>query len=123
MIDKYGWLGEDVVGHHGNKTIFAVIQHADLQVQLKYLPLMRQAVKDGKAHGSDLAYLEDRVAIGLGKNQYYGTQIRYDPDTRKNQVSPIEDECQVDARRASLGMEPLEIYAKSFHILYLPCKQ
>ena len=49
ILDVYGWLGTDVVGDDGNLTIFLVIQHADVKVQEKYLPMMRDAVKNKKA--------------------------------------------------------------------------
>lgn len=64
ILDQYGWLGPEEVGYDGNTTLFLVIQHADSATQRKYLPLMRQAVKDQKAYGSELALLEDRVALG-----------------------------------------------------------
>ena len=118
IIDTYGWLGEDVIGHHGNKTIFIVIQHADHATQMKYLPIMREAVKLRKANGSDLAYLEDRVAIDQGKKQIYGTQIHTN-QSGKDSILPIDDEINVDVRREALGMEPLEIYALSFKIKYV----
>jgi hypothetical protein len=79
ILDKYGWLGADVVGSKGNQTLFLVIQHSNLPTQEKYLPMMRDAVKNGKAKGSRLALLEDRVALAQGKKQIYGSQISQDP--------------------------------------------
>src|ERR1035437_3626929 len=75
ILDKYGWLGADVVGAQGNSTLFLVIQHSDQATQEKYLPMMREAAKNGKASHSALALLEDRVALGQGKKQIYGSQI------------------------------------------------
>ncbi len=57
ILETYGWLGADAVGEQGNATIFLVIQHADLKTQEKYLPMMRQAVKNGKAKRSQLAFV------------------------------------------------------------------
>jgi len=71
IINKYGWLGADVVGEHGNQTIWLIIQHSDLATQERYLPMMREAAKNVKASASDLAYLEDRVALRQGKKQIY----------------------------------------------------
>jgi len=45
ILDERGWLGKNVVGEQGNKTLFLVVQHADLEYQQKYLPMMRDAVK------------------------------------------------------------------------------
>ncbi len=118
ILEKYGWLGADAVGEQGNATIFLVIQHADLKTQEKYLPMMRQAVKDGKAKGSELALLEDRVAMRQGKKQIYGSQISRDQQTGKYFVAPIEDEPNVNKRRAAVGLMPLEDYARHFNIEY-----
>lgn len=67
ILDEYGWLGPDVIGGSGNITLFLVIQHADQATQEKYLPMMREAAKNGKAPPGNLALLEDRVALGQGK--------------------------------------------------------
>lgn len=118
ILDQFGWLGADVIGGQGNTTLFLVIQHADQKTQEKYLPMMREAVKNGKASGSNLALLEDRVALGQGKKQIYGSQIYRDQKTSKYFVAPIEDEVNVNKRRASVGLGPLEDYVKHWNIDY-----
>lgn len=47
IINKYGWLGEKTIGFKANMALFLVIQHSSLEIQLKYLPIIEQAVKDG----------------------------------------------------------------------------
>ncbi|MBK1894345.1 DUF6624 domain-containing protein [Chryseobacterium paridis] len=116
ILDKYGWLGPDVVGAQGSITLFLVIQHADLATQEKYLPMMREAVKNGKAQSSSLALLEDRVALRQGKKQIYGSQIGRDPETQLYFVSPLEDPDNVDKRRAEVGLPPLAEYVKNWQI-------
>ena len=113
IIDRYGWLGADVVGEHGNSTLFLVIQHADFSVQEKYLPLMRDAVKKGNAIWADLALLEDRVLIWKGKKQLYGSQISDYLDAGAF-VAPLEDPDNVDKRRAEAGLRPMAIYLSYF---------
>jgi len=49
ILDGRGWLGPDVIGEQGNLTLFLVIQHANIDTQLKYLPMLRRAVKEGNA--------------------------------------------------------------------------
>ncbi|MBV4358252.1 DUF6624 domain-containing protein [Pinibacter aurantiacus] len=122
IIDTYGWPGSDVVGFEGNLAIFLVIQHADLATQEKYLPMVRDAVKTGKARAGDLALLEDRVLTRNGKAQIYGSQLRQIPNTNKYEFYPIEDEANVNKRRAAIGLQPLEDYAKGFGISYTPIK-
>lgn len=118
VLDMYGWLGEDAIGSQANSTLFLVIQHSDQETQEKYLPLMREAVKKGNARPADLALLEDRVALKQGKKQIYGSQLSQDPETGKYKVSPIEDEANVNKRRAEVGLEPLEEYVKYWGIEY-----
>jgi hypothetical protein len=112
ILDTYGWLGADVVGEQGNTTLFLVIQHADLKTQEKYLPLMRDAVKNGKAQGSSLALLEDRVEIRNGRKQIYGSQIGMDKG--KYYVAPLLDPENVNKRRTSVGLNTLEEYIENW---------
>lgn len=120
ILDQYGWLGADVVGEQGNSALFLVIQHADQQSQEKYLPMMRDAVKNGKAKGSSLALLEDRVALRQGKRQIYGSQIGRDPATGIYFISPLEDPDNVDKRRAEVGLGPLADYVANWNIKWDP---
>ncbi|WP_276373535.1 DUF6624 domain-containing protein [Chryseolinea sp. H1M3-3] len=118
ILDEHGWLGPEVVGDQGNTTLFLVIQHANLKTQEKYLPMMREAVKNKKALGKQLALLEDRVALRQGRKQIYGSQVYRNDLTGSFYLAPIEDEPNVNKRRAAVGLEPLEIYAKMHNIDY-----
>ena len=120
ILDKYGWVGPDVVGGQGSVTLFLVIQHADQATQEKYLPMMREAVKNGKAQSGSLALLEDRVALRQGKRQIYGSQIGRDPETQVYYVSPLEDPENVDKRRADVGLPPLAEYVKNWQMKWDP---
>lgn len=116
ILDKQGWLGADIVGQQGNSTLFLVIQHADLATQEKYLPMMRDAVKNRKASAADLALLEDRVALGKGKKQIYGSQVGMSKKTGQYYVFAMEDPANVDKRRAEVGLGPMIEYARYFKI-------
>jgi hypothetical protein len=109
ILDQYGWPGADVVGSQGNRTVFLVIQHADLKTQEKYLPMMREAVKNKRANAGNLALLEDRVALGEGKRQIYGSQIGMTADGAYY-IQPLDDPDNVDKRRAAVGVGPLADY-------------
>lgn len=117
ILDKYGWIGADKVGGTANQTLFLVIQHSDLKTQQKYLPMMREAVKSKKANGSSLALLEDRVALGEGRRQIYGSQIGRD-STNKSYVLPLDDPDNVDKRRAEVGLGLLADYVKRWDIIW-----
>lgn len=117
ILDKYGWLGPEEIGQEGNSALFLVIQHSNQETQEKYLPMMREAVKNKKAEPSALALLEDRVLLGQGKKQIYGSQLTTDANGN-SRFSPIDDEVNVNKRRAEVGLEPIEEYAKHFGITY-----
>jgi uncharacterized protein DUF6624 len=110
ILDEKGWLGANIIGEQGNSTLFLVIQHSDIETQLKYLPMMREAVKEGNARGSSLALLEDRVALRQGERQIYGSQIGRDQETGEYFVSPLIDPENVDIRRAEVGLGTISEY-------------
>lgn len=116
IIDEQGWPGINKIGHEGNLALFLVIQHSNLDTQIKYLPLMREAVKNGNASPANLALLEDRVAVKQGKKQIYGTQIETDEKTGKSWLAPLNDPDNVDTRRKEIGLEKLSDYLSTFGI-------
>lgn len=118
ILDEHGWLSADLIGRQGNSALFLVIQHADIETQEKYLPMLREAVKQENAAPQDLALLEDRVALRQGKKQIYGSQIGRDPETGKYYVSPLVDPDNVNKRRAEVGLEPLQDYIAAWDITW-----
>jgi hypothetical protein len=118
ILDERGWLGADVIGGKGNATLFLVIQHADLATQQKYLPMMRDAAKKGNAQPSSLALLEDRVALGEGRKQIYGSQIGTDPKTGEDYVLPLMDPDNVNKRREQVGLGTLEEYIANWNMTW-----
>ncbi|MBB6369807.1 DUF6624 domain-containing protein [Chryseobacterium shigense] len=117
IINDYGWLGPHKIGYKNNQYLFLVIQHADLGIQKKYLPVLRQAVEDKQALPKDLAYLQDRIKRKEGLPQIYGTQVYIDKEASKYFLYPAIDIANIDQRRALVGLEPLSGYLKnSFNI-------
>jgi len=111
IVAEHGWPTSELVGADGASAAWLIAQHADHDVafQQHALELMREAAADGLADATEVAYLEDRVAVNEGRPQTYGTQIRCEqggpvPST------PIADEANVEERRAAAGLEPLEDY-------------
>ncbi len=118
ILDERGWLGEDIVGRQGNSTLFLVVQHAGIDTQLKYLPMMQEAVKKGNASPSSLALLEDRVALRQGNRQIYGSQITSDKETGELFVSPLIDPENVNVRRAEVGLGTIEQYIANWELTW-----
>ena len=116
ILDTHGWLGPEAIGPKANACLFLVIQHADTAAQQKYLPLMRTAVREKKAHPSQLALLEDRVALAEGRPQTYGSQLFSPRNGDQVAVSPMADPDHVDARRAAMGLPPMAEYLKHWNL-------
>jgi len=123
IVKQYGWPGMNQVGESASSAAFLILQHAGVDAQRRYLPVFKAAVAQGNARADQAAMLEDRILLREGKRQLYGTQVRSGPDTGgKLVLHPIEDERNVDERRAAVGLQPLAEYLKEFGITYVAPK-
>lgn len=120
ILDEKGWLGPNIVGRDGNRALFLVIQHASLEIQIKYLPMIKVAVQNGSAQASDLAMLEDRIAIRKGEKQIYGSQIGFNKETNTYYVEPVIDPTNIDQRRLKVGLIPIAEYVAMWNITWDP---
>lgn len=111
IIVEHGYPGKKLVGNAGH-VAFYVIQHADQATQKRYLPVLQKAAEAGELAKGDLAMLIDRIRVGDGKAQVYGTQYRRNEVTGEFEFFPIEDIENVNTRRAEAGLKPIEEYAK-----------
>ena len=119
MVATHGWPKRRLVSRDGAHAAWLVLQHGSLDFQVEMLPLLLEAAEQGEASWTDAAYLQDRVLFYQGKPQIYGTQLR-EYDDGHLEVAPIEDEAQVDERRAHVGLPPLADYLRGFGITYEP---
>jgi hypothetical protein len=110
IIREYGWPSKADVGSPAATAAFLIVQHADhdLPFQKEYLAFVQQEFQKGQAPGDAVALLTDVIRVAEGQRQLYGTQINI-IDGRLV-VQPIEDEAQVDQRRAALGLGLLSEY-------------
>ena len=118
LLDKYGWMGKSMIGDKANTALFLVIQHADLETQLRYFPLLQKSAEIGDSKFSNAALMQDRILMRQEKKQIYGSQVVFNKVTGAPEFYPIEDEKNVNLRRAKIGMATLEEYAKFFGIEY-----
>jgi TonB family protein len=117
MIAVMGYPGKTLVGDKRKSIAFSVIQHSEFNDQEKYLSLLTAAADAGELNWSSLALLIDRVKTGRGQKQVYGSQMTETSAGIK--VYPIEDEAQVNVRRAKIGLGKLEDYLKTFGVNYI----
>ena len=116
IIAERGWPGTTLAGKSAGGAVWTVIQHADLATQKKYLDTMTKAVEAGELEAALYGTTVDRIRVREGQPQLYGTQFR---EVNGVQVpEPIEDEANVDARRAAKGMTTLAQYAEDLGHAY-----
>ena len=124
LVDLHGWPKQSVVGQEGAMTAFLIVQHAtDLNYQLKYIEAIREATRTGEASKQSFALLEDRVLLRQGKPQRYGSQVETKGGVG---LKSLDDEANLNARRAAMDMEPICEYLARFvkthgKIVYPPC--
>jgi hypothetical protein len=117
IIDSIGWPKISDVGGMAAGSVFLIIQHADYEIQEKYLPLMKEAANAKEAEWSSLALLIDRTNLRQGKNQIYGSQI-YRNEDGSFYVKNLEDPSHVNKRREEVGLGPIQDYVKNWNIIW-----
>jgi hypothetical protein len=117
IVERYGWPTNTLVGKGGAKAAWLLVQHADAnpKFQRKCLDLMARLPAE-EVNRTDFAYLTDRVLLAEGKKQVYGTQFTF--ENGKCKPRPLEDEANVDKRRAEVGLPPLAEYFKQAEAFY-----
>jgi hypothetical protein len=102
IVKQYGWPGNDLVGRDGTWAAFLILLNAELAIEKEMLPLVQDAYHAGKTDGIIYADLLDDIRVAEGKPQVYGTR-----DKEGGGAYPIEDEANVNKRRAEVGLPPL----------------
>lgn len=123
IIARYGWPTKSMVGKEASEWAFFIVQHADLVHQKKYFPLLKAAAAKNEARPDHVAMMEDRILMREGKKQIYGTGLNTDDVTKGLKLWPIENEEEVDARRAAVGLPPMAEYLKMMGLIYTPPKK
>ncbi|HOB24623.1 MAG TPA: hypothetical protein PKI04_07010 [Kaistella sp.] len=114
IIAKYGYPGKALVGTPENRAAWIVIQHSSPQVIQKYLPMLREAVKNGDLDRQSLALTEDRNLMYQGKKQIYGSQ--FFEANGKPAFWPIENSEKVNELRKEAGfVQTIEEYSKDLY--------
>jgi len=118
LFSKHGFPTKSEVGSDGMDAVFFIIQHADDDVEWRreQFPKIEMAVKNGDLDLQSYAYLHDRINMGLGKPQRFGSQIRKtNLETQTVELYPCEDVENLNKRRREYGMMPIELY-KRYHL-------
>ena len=111
LLQDIDWFRISVFGTQADHDAWLLVQHAtqDIELQRSILLTLEGLVKEGETDTVSFAYLYDRVAMGDGRPQRYGTQGNC---SESGAWIPIdfEDEANVDALRLAVGLGEIEIY-------------
>lgn len=81
--------------------------------------MLEPRVRDGSIRGADVAMLIDRVRVGQGRPQLYGSQFTGDAAKPGDMhLLPVEDPAHLDERRARMDMMPMHDYACALRATY-----
>jgi len=118
IVEQIGWPTRSKVGKDASERAWLLVRHADHDraFQKRCLDLMKVQAA-GEVSPGNMAYLEDRVRVGEGRPQYYGTQF-YTDEAGNVGSKPIEDPDRVDERRQAVGLQPLSEYAREVEQSY-----
>lgn len=108
IVDEYGWPGIDLIGFYPCGDMFFIIQHQDVEIQERYLPLIEEQFEHGNFAAGHYSMLLDRIAMSKNHEQLYGTQLCYDFETKTSYICPIANPDQLNLRRYELGLDSFE---------------
>ena len=119
IFDKYGFVGFDLAGEEGSQNFWLMVQHSDHNpnFQKEVLEKMKVQVEKQNAEPSNYGLLVDRVNLNTGKPQIYGTQDDYNFDIAQAFPKNLADSANVNERRKSIGLEPIEEYLNQMTLM------
>jgi len=112
VFEKYGVPTYAMVGPQAASDFVVMVQHQSPEFRRKVLPKLKANVDAGQADPGSYAMVFDRLQTDAGKPQVYGENLVCDTKNPKLHVGPIEDEKNVNQRRAAIGLMRLELYAQ-----------
>ena len=119
IFDRYGFVGFDLAGEEGSQNFWLMVQHSDHNpdFQKEVLEKMKIQVDKQNAKPSNYGLLIDRVNLNTGKPQIYGTQVDYNFDIAQAFPKNLADSANVNERRKSIGLEPIEEYLNQMTLM------
>ena len=106
ILKEHGFPKKTEVGTSACEAAWIIIQHAPLDVQKEYLPMLEKAATEGNIQAALVAALHDRIDVREGRPQKYGTQ------RNGNGLCPLLNEKMVNQWRKEVGLPPLDESAK-----------
>ncbi|MFN7817634.1 MAG: DUF6624 domain-containing protein [Burkholderiales bacterium] len=119
LVAQHGWPLAKDVGEKAVRGAFLVVQHGRLEYMKRYESMIARSAERGDLPKWEFARFDDRLRMYAAMPQRYGTQVRTDEKGIAT-FWQIEDEANVDKRRAEVGYGPLAEHAKRHNVQYVP---
>jgi hypothetical protein len=117
IVAAYGWPTVSMIGRDGVDAAWLIVQHSpDFSWQEELLPRLEAISEAGEIPLADVAMLTDRVLVHAGRPQRYGSS--FSVVNGHLVADAIEDESNVDSRRAAVGLPSMAAYALLLADLY-----
>ena len=113
LINKYtlDQILEQDCDCSASKTIFYIAQHSDMEISFRK-EILAYVLKAKSYSLNNKAYLIDRDLVSDKKKQKFGTQLKFDLNTKKLGSSPIAEIKNLDSLRYEYNLPKLSIYLK-----------
>jgi hypothetical protein len=120
MLDTVSWEELEALSPEAASGAISIISHtSDMAFKRRMLEVFEPLVLAGKFEGHNYANLFDDIALAEGRLQRYG--MNFDCAGGRHQPKPTEDMPGLNARRAAIGVMPIEDYTKIIEDMYGPC--
>ena len=117
IFKEHGFPGFCLAGRDGAQAAHVMLLHGPShELRKETLPLVEAAVKKGELPAQAAATLTDKVLVGEGKPQIYGTHFSFVDG--KLVMHPVADPEGLDDRRARVGLQPLKEYMEGLEKMY-----
>lgn len=109
---RYGWIDAERFGGKASSLATIMAKHAtDTRLLLAAMPLMEKDLARDAKFAQSFAVAYDQLLLSLGQRQRYGSQVCSESGTRPF-LCAVEKPSELDARRAAIGLQPLEEYLR-----------
>ena len=115
ILSKYGYLGVTALGSEMQDDLAWMLLHQNLEMKLKYLSLIEEAVSRNECSPSMFAYLYDKIKVAQKQPQLFGTQLYFSEEENAFKLFPITLSEKVDERRREYGLGTVKDYVDSFN--------
>ncbi len=123
MLPPEGWFYKSVYGEGPAQTAFLIIQHSNVDLWRRFLPVLEPLVATGEVDGQDYGLMYDRLAINEDRPQRYGSQVICKAGRYVVDYDNLEDPATADSRRAAMGFHQTLAEYETNLADYAPCTE